>query len=136
MSYNPFDDDADLVYYKQFGPSLKPAARRDARHAAIIWCLKQGFMTDAIKEKVGVSSATISAIRKANNLNVGVRYTPERTKASSEHRTKNAGYTPMTLERAILLRAEEPMQLKELAKKYNISVGFCSQVKRNMVYTS
>jgi hypothetical protein len=139
MSYNPFDEDADVVYYVQFGAAMTPKDRREARHAAIIWCINQGLQTLAIQEKLGVSSGLISSIRTANGLksNRTAEDYKRMAKRNGFRRSENAGYTPMTLERATLLRADAVTMTGEaLATKYNISKGFVSQIKNNHVWTS
>ena len=134
MSYNPFDDDADLMLYVQFGASMNPKARREARHAAILWCLKQGFLTLDIAKKVGVSVGLVSHIRGANDL------TEDRSiwmKRASQTKALKAGKIPMTFERANLLRADAAtMTSNSLAEKYDISVSNVCKIKKNIVWTS
>jgi len=115
MSYNPFDEDADLMLYVQFGASMSAKAKQEARTAAIIWCLKQGLNGTATAAKVGCSATQVYAV--TNKLKI--------------HNYK------MDPERAALLRAEAGTAThKKLAEKYGISKGYVGRILRGECYPS
>ena len=75
---NPFDQfnvETPVTIYKTKGATMTPRERIDARHAAILFHLKNGYHNHLIVKDLDVSAGLVSSVRTANRIAQG---TPNR----------------------------------------------------------
>ena len=131
-SYNPFDDEHPLAYWQSKGESLPHREKVVARDAAIKWVIVESGWKKTRAEMVEIMGVPRSTL---DNVYDRLKIRPVLQRAArGAYDVRNK--SRMTVENAEMIRAEllKGATVKEMAIKYETSVGTISNIRHNKIY--
>ena len=74
--FDLFDVETPVTIYKTKKETMTPRQKIDARHAAILYHLKNGWANQAVVDDLSVSAGLVSTVRTAHRIAVAPRTSP------------------------------------------------------------
>jgi Mor family transcriptional regulator len=133
-SYNPFDDEHPLAYWQSKGESLPHHEKMVARDAAIKWVILESGWKKTRAEMVEIMGIPLTTL---DNVYDRLKIRPVLLRKRGARGAYGVRNKPrMTVENAEMIRAElqKGATVKEMAIKYQTSIGTISNIRHNKIY--